>query len=680
MVIEALGILVTFFLSALIGLGPALWFVKDNPTRLGYGFGISPIVGYVILGLLGFPLARYLGPVQDWALWVTFLLLTASLVLAGWQLRGHAAQVRAFLTRRLVLGSVAFLLGCFVLLSAPLALKGIQYSIFRSNPSDAFSYMSRAEFLREAPWRTILNGIDLTAENANGVAQLAELSPTAIFSARTVSQPVAMNKPAQLAWYAQILGLPVYRFYFASHLLALLMAVPLVLLIGHQLRLSRLLWFLGAAAITIGYWSRFILETDAGYEISSLPLLLFLAFAWIELEKEKLRPISRARLLLALVGATIVAFYFPLVPLIVLAFVLFYGLGIVQRVQTFSSFLLHGVTALLAVGILGITGQLDFYVSNTLYLVLNSGNESAYPSELMNSFRASGLGAVWGMPASPLAEPLPRITESAFPYAAWVIGIILTAMLLATAFFVIRRTAPNSERIIFAVLAAGLAIAALFLAREDLRSAGKAFGYVYPYLMLGVLIFPTYAPKFLNVAIERGAYVLLVGWLVAQCLIGTVIPFLPNPTGLFVNGDRFKAQQFDLTALDSVLSRETPQLLLVDVPRTQGWVFAYYTMFALDKYTEYYQSGIILDNNTAPRNLWPDSLERAPDYAVILKDADYIGPAKLGEPIAQTPDLILYRVTDTDLAKWNDQEARLKEQEAGKTEFKMTLPSYFSYK
>src|SRR5258708_26575357 len=121
-------------------------------------------------------------------------------------------------------------------------------------------------------------------------------------------------------------------------------------------------------------------------------------------------------------------------------------------------------------------------------------------------------------------------------------------------------------------------------------------------------------------------------------------------------------------------------MLLVNIQRTSAWTtagpnnlneaewsFAYYDMYAFSRYPAYFQSGLIVDNKLQAQNMWLQTMNRPPDYAVILKSVDYIGPQHLGTEVAETPDLVLYRLSAQDLAPYKAAEQQLFHQRESET-------------
>src|SRR5581483_2050125 len=133
-------------------------------------------------------------------------------------------------------------------------------------------------------------------------------------------------------------------------------------------------------------------------------------------------------------------------------------------------------------------------------------------------------------------------------------------------------------------------------------------------------------------------------------------------------------ESYNVSAITDYLRRNPPQLLLVDIPRTKSWEFAFYAMFVFSHFPSYFQSGLVIDNNTTFQNFWTGQLNTLPDYAVILKSHDYIGREQWGTLVAETQDLALYHLTVQDIGLLNEKERELRELEEQKPVFQQTLP------
>ena len=87
----------------------------------------------------------------------------------------------------------------------------------------------------------------------------------------------------------------------------------------------------------------------------------------------------------------------------------------------------------------------------------------------------------------------------------------------------------------------------------------------------------------------------------------------------------------------------------MQTPPPLDWRFRVYVNFAFAKYQPYFQSGVVADNSNTTPVFFAGQLSRIPDYVVIAKHDDYMESGQLGERLATSKNLRLYRVTTTDL-------------------------------
>ncbi len=669
MFFETIGSLGIFIILFAIGFGPALWLVAFDKKRLAYAAAIAPILGLSFIGLFGFTLIRFVGPARVWAWPLTLVLLLVSLgcVLFDWA--RHREDYRTFTAWRSLLGSALLVLVAGLLLTGPILSKGINYAVFRGNPSDAFTYMSVTETFRMVDWPTLEAGADIS--NLEGVAQLARVSPPSLYSARMILKPIRLTTQVGFAWAAQLLGFATERFFYAFNLISFMMAIPLVLALAAQMRLPRKVGWLAALSIAFGFWARFLLEIDAAARINLLPLFLFFAFAWIQFEKRPLPVLSRERVLLALAAAALAAFYVQAVPFVVLAMLLYYGLGLLQRAIPFKALLYHGVTLLLAMGFLLLGAQLDFAFRTLFWqtpVVMGNTSPITDLDALLYLYR-DGFSALWGLPFSLLYEVLPVGPSLLWRAVGFLLGAGLTLLFLMLAWRGLREKKDIPIRIYLALLVAGGIVSAVMFAVGTYWASGRAFTYVYPFLILTLISLwrsSNYTRRW-----QSAGQTFVSAWFVLVILFGFSIPYL-HLTKLkpFRNGASNKPEDYDVSALTQVLDEAQPQLLVVSVPREEDlWMFPYYLTFVFDKYPAYFLSGIGFDNNTKFQNLWVGELEAPPDYVVVRKGYDFVAEQGLGELLAANRDLRLYRVTIPDLEAFHREQVRLQAREADKPLF-----------
>ena len=666
MIAETLGLFVCLGVLWTIGLGPALWLNRRHPSRLVYSAAMAPAIGYALIGLLAFPLVRFVAPASAWTYPVTTLLVILSLALAALDWRYRPWSFKQLVPRRAAQVVIGLTLLVYAALASPLALRGIQYSIYRSNPHDAFLYMSLAESLRAVDWQTLQHGGSLTWANLGNIARLAEASPTALFAARQVSLPLILNKMAMLAWSAALTQTPIPLFYYAHHVLAFAVAWPLVPLLGQQLQLARWQSWLAAAAVTLGFWARFVLESDAGYEITVIPITLLFILAWMLLDEEAETAHSSARWLLALAGAAMFVLCLPVALIVAVGFVVYCGLGLVQRRLSTGAVGRHVYTGGMILLLLGLSGQLDIQLQGAINLFQRSANERAFGAPAFDLIKQDGLAALWGLPGSMLwagrslwvSWPLQQLAAGA--------GLLLSVTLAAGLLAGLRPQAHTSERRLFSLLAAAGLLAGVLLVTNNVRSAGKTFTYIYPMSILAVAAASRHLRVWLTGRAQRLAMGGLGAWMAAQAVIGIYLPLRRSPD--FLAGDP-RPEQYDLSAITTRLDADPPGLVAVEVPRGDTWMFAYYSMFIFSRYPVHFISGLIIDNGTRYQNLWLGALGSSPKYGVVLKAADQIGPRGLGTVLAETRELRLYRIDVAGLDAFLQAEAAYREVDASKPPF-----------
>lgn len=650
MIAEALSVFVQLLILILIGFGPALWLLPVNGNRLARALATAPALGFSVSMILSFPLARFVGPIKMWAWPVAIGLIAISVGLVWLALKrtDYRSMLKAVRAREVWLEASIVLAGAAILVS-PLVVKGIQYAAFRSNPSDAFTYITLAETLRTAGWKAMLDGALFNpVSNLEGMTRLAELSPTALYNARLmVVRPLCLNGMATMGWLAELAGVPTYRYYYAYNMLALSVSVPLALLLGRALKLTPVLRYLAAGATVLCFWTLFIVENDSSAQVLTIPFLLLMVVSWIWLEQAKGWARWRCCFVAALAGAVIACVYYPVLIVAIGGLGIYYLVGLIQRTYSIRDLLTPIALGAMLGLILTVTLQVD-YVLRTVLTGADVAEEQKgfYPFGL-ELIRSDKFSAVWSLPESIFG---PALQNAVLPTRIWTVpaellGIFLTLSVVAGLLLVVRSSAPKAERIVYSVLITGGLLAGLFFLRDNHRSAAKAFTYVYPYLIFGAVISANYL-NLLPMKFLRTIVASLLGlWLAIQCGLGAALPFIPGLGGSFKQSNYIKAEQYDLRPILSYLNDHPPSLLLVDIPRTKDWVFALYSMFAFSPYPVHFQSGLILDNSLKYQNLWLRDLSQTPDYVVVLKDVDYVAADALGTPVAETEELILYQVT-----------------------------------
>jgi hypothetical protein len=673
-------------LLGLVGLGFGVVVAPHGPERLRTVLWLSPVLGFTLLQIIGFPLVRFVAPLATWAMPLALILSAASLAWLFRDYRRHRAEYKNGQHPRAIL--VTWLAPVMVALGLGLGLwRGANYAVYRSNSSDAYLYMSLAETLRAAPWEIIRQGAALTASNEAGLAALARLSPTALFAARFVWAPglephfpQALNNPITMGWLAQVLRQQTVDFYYPYHLLCLALAFGPAALIGRQLKLPPAIALLGGATIAAGFWARFVLDSDASGQIAMVPILMLLTWAWIEVEQGQ-GSTWPARLAVASAAAAIGVAYILVAPNVIAAFAGYYAVRFAQR--RVSAKTLTGLTfiGLMTAAWIVLTGQADYVAVVIRYGLSNVAAQAQFFPSVYTLVSRSGLAAVWGLPGELI---VPQLAGA----KAWVVSAVLNTAaaglalgVVAAAAFVIRRRVGGADLAVLAMAAAGAALAAWFTVNDNLRAAGKAFLYSYPFVSLMPALSLRWASNIFQPRFRTAWFLGILAWFATQPLWSVYLPFsTPADQALQVALNNSpplvaaKSADYNIEPIMDYLGQHRPRLLLVAVPRTESvqgdsgrnWPFAYYVMLKLAGYNTHFQTGLISDNNPETANLWLRPLDETPDLVLIHRTIDYIGPAQAGQVVAETADLTLYAVDKLDLAWLNEWEAEFETQDADK--------------
>ena len=81
MLYEGSMVLVIFILLGVTGIGPALWMLSRHERPLELAVYVAPTVGLALVSLIGFPLVRFVGPIQTWAIAAAVALVIVSIIL-----------------------------------------------------------------------------------------------------------------------------------------------------------------------------------------------------------------------------------------------------------------------------------------------------------------------------------------------------------------------------------------------------------------------------------------------------------------------------------------------------------------------------------------------------------------------------------------------------------------------
>lgn len=644
---EVAVVLGFFLVLGAIGSAPAWLLAPRTPDRVGLAWGLAPVCGLAVIGLLGYPLLRLLGPLHGWSR--PFLLTAAVLShFLFWLLRRRAG---AGPSRRLPWAAAAILGVCVVLLAAPFVVGGMNHSHFSANPSDAVYYMSQAESFRLVPWDLLFHSRDYPLDSAWN-RRLAALCPAAFYSAPVLPTGVRIATTLTLGLAADAAGVPVYRLYGPFYLLYLLVAVAVLLALLRFCGASRVTAVAATAGLAWGYWPTYVMRADSFSQISFLPLILFVLLGFLALERESSPWLSPGRWLLSLAIAALITNYMEALPLLVLFFLIYYLWTIVGTRGGASALWRHAATAAMVVVLLTASGQilnyLRFFGSQTQLVQ----SKQLFDMFIVGDIRQWGLdNTLWG--AVPLLRHLVRffsLERQSMIQVFRLVTLPVTVLALFAAAAMARDWRRALPRALLSFLGAGLVLLAWLwwsFAGNLGRPHGKVVVFiVWPFLICLLALGPTTLGGSFAALRRRwvgiAAWSALGIWVVLQCSVPVLQTIAARASQAQSRRSLAgRGLDYEVTAITDHLRQRPPRALVVDVGAERGWEFPYYVMLALAEWRPYLARGIQNNNDGS----FVPGLQAAPaaaDYVVTMRgEEDRYGGARVA---AQTGSLLLLRL------------------------------------
>lgn len=646
---QALSPTVFVLLLAAIGFGPAYALTRGRPERLIAAAAFAPVLALALVLIPSFPLIRYVAPVQQWAWPVTGGLLAISLALL-FRERGELRRDLAARGRPLLLAAL-FFLSLLAVRSSTIVTGGMQHTVFQSQPADAYCYTTLAESLRRVPWPQFLAGAELG--NTAEAEKLALLSPTSLYTARTALLPLRYNLMALEAYGAVVTGLETYKFYHPFNLALVALLLPVTLLWAHRLGLPAP-WLLAAGVVSLfGFWPQMLMQVDALGQVLAGLLSLVIAYFTASLLVADGGARSANVALLALLLAALGCCYTEFAPSLALALAVPLGFAVKEDRRMWKVVALCAMAGFAAAALIGASGQFDWLLRYHRYRGSEIAAETA--THLLGPVVQSGIAtAIFGL--FPFTRALSRMP------ALWAVELMLLVFIATLAVLFVsdagaaffRRSDPFERMLISAVITPLAAYTLLLLLQRN-YSAVKAFMFAVPFLPACLLAFlwRSRESRLLPRARRPLAAGLCALWVAMQLTIGTVSLRAESRATLLLAdlmaGNSVKKESYDLRPITEKLDEVRPSALLVHAAAPLDWRFLVHVNFAFAKYQPYFQSGVTIDNSNTTPPFYAGKLARLPDYVVVAKRDDFMEAEGLGERLAGTRNLRLYRVTSNDL-------------------------------
>jgi len=632
MIVESLSILLILLILGLMGTGLALVLSPFSKDRILFAVSIAPAMGLLIVGLLSFPLIKHIGPVHVWAKYFAAFFSFTSIGIIAIYRKDLVSTSRIAKMIPMVLA----ILICWFLLSLPILKGGIQFAIFGKNPADAFSYMTLSETFRTAEWQKILEGARL--DNNDGMSRLAEVSPTALYSARYLLRSVRLATTHSFAWFSELSRIPMYKAYYPFMIFSFLLVIPLILYIGEIMHIPIILRYGALAPLVIGFWPQMLIDWDCLSQIQYISILLMFVIALYLISSEQslaIRPLFLAAMCLA--GSAI--FYTEFLAFILTCLLIYTIMEWLVAKKSLKILTAQFILIIiLSIAILLITDQLGYYSNSFLKQMKMGAQKNLGPAALLEPYPGNNpIIVFWGM--------IDFFNKSKLlNYIIIIFSSFLSILLGMTMLSAMKKESYTLNRILFSFIL-GSTVSFLFVTftTREVYLMGKTLFFVLtPFaamlLMTSVQAFEKsgYLSKF-PILPKIGAAIIFL-WLSTQFTLGI----------MRVSGDAHaintrlseKRASYNIDPIIDYLSKNTPERIHINIPSTTEWEFSLYCMFAFSNYKPFFDSGLVYDNNNDRVFYGLQKKQEPADYLIIKKGVDINGPMV---KVAESAALDLYK-------------------------------------
>ena len=474
MIDTAVGVILNYILFALIGAGPSLW-LSPTRGRLENLVATAPVIGFCLTGIIGVYLTLLDRSVSVWAVpWlVVAICLSAALLFASYKGLGNSSGgpdhgFPAVYPVALVI--------VFVLLSAPLLLGGLQFTMLRGNGGDSFLYMTIAGYLDHEPYSWIFNA---------SVGDAFNLHPSYPEAQDLLKARWATS--LMLAWTARIAGTPLVEFEYGFTLIPLLLAFGPAFLLAREMGTGARYAALAASAVCTGFWPQLVLDVRAMSQLCGIPILLLLALALIRIEGEVPQKDLKPRFLLSICTVSIIFHYPEILPVIALGLAFFICFRVLHGFYAWKMISRYLPSAALTVVMAIPLGRpLIGYLAKQMSFAASGSHN--WHLAYFGWFYANPFIGLWGL--STVSEELPKA-----PFT--LLGIILTVVLCIAiiSVFISGKKYEIPYYVIASFAAASVSVFFYLLASRQLWAAGKALSFGYPFFILLVTAFALASPR-----------------------------------------------------------------------------------------------------------------------------------------------------------------------------------------
>ncbi len=569
-----------------VGLGVVLlllYAIGSAPSLIAFGgrrgglvaLATAPVIGFALTALVGSLLVLLDQPVERWAgAWAwggAAVSLGLSVVLL---VRSRALRSELTLLP-LAAYAVALLVGTW-LVTRPIAVGGLTFTILRGNGTDAFNYLTTASYLQRTPLSWVSTATVQQMVDRNMSYELAH----ELFGQRWATS-------ALLAWTASVAHVPLVRFEFGFSVLSMLLAFGPVAVLALELGVGLGVALLVALVTVAGFWAQLVVDMRAQSEANAIALVALCVFVWIGLVGSVWRWTWACTLVFGLTLAALVLVYVEITPTLVGGLLL--GTLLLRPSRRQLTSVATPAIATLAVALVLVApfwGQLVPFLKSQATSAIDFKNDwsQAYFSWLYGD----PLRGAWGLTQVAAKGAQTDAMQGFWSQVVLVLGVVLSLALVWAGVVAVRKgpSAP-ALAVVTGVALVSLLEAAILMLRGQFWAGGKAISYGYPFLLLalvGVWLVsvpwrPLRWPRGFRLAIQAA----VLSWLGIQCALavyrGASAEQKKGDLGYIAHHGEYRKDDWDVGSIAQALAADPGAEVWLVEPNS--WV-AEYLNFALE--------------------------------------------------------------------------------------------------
>jgi len=508
------GIILNLLVFTVIGFGPAVFLLSDE-KRIESSLAIAPILGFALSSIFGTYLVQLDLPVSKWGIpWViTGSAVSLALCLVTTR-KIHRGLTSADWRRFLFFGTGVLL--TLLLVTTPMIVGGLDFTVLRGNGTDAFNYITLAGYLDHEPLSWVYQVDTKSLVHRHPSYGLAH----ALLGTRwTTSMMLALT--------SSLATIPLYRFEYGFSILSFILAFGPAFLFALRTGIRPIFAFLVAVAVCVGFWAQFVVDVRAVSQTNSVPVILLLALLFARIEASRERYCLGEWFLLAITVVALTFLYPEIVPMTVLALAIYVGACIFRKAYSMRKVVGHLV--ILGITVLGVLPAAPFLLRFfTHQMTYAASGQNTWHRAYFSWLYSNPLTGLWGLSYLSLDDYLARWLSGGLVQIVMIlIGSVLSFILISgliKGFGSGQKEFPVAFLITICFVCAAIIQFLYLFSGGQLWAAGKGLSFGYAFIMIGTVAYGLNGlrnvrfrwHRFFKSAFWTGITI----WLVIQCGLG----------------------------------------------------------------------------------------------------------------------------------------------------------------